>query len=747
MRFSLFYKCIFLCLIPLSGIADPYHWPTNATRLLSGTFGETRSAHFHSGIDIKTWARDGYECYAPADGYIERIVVSPGGYGKVVYIRLNDNRIAVLAHLDSFAGRVASRIRSEQESRKKVFLNLRFDPFEYRVQKGDVVAYSGHSGTVVPHIHFEIRDSSNYPINPLLNGFPIEDNVAPEPQEIAFIPLQPGSRVNGSREGKIFTLMKEKGNVYTPEDTVYLYGTFGVSLKAWDRGNYPHNKNGVYSLSLYLDGRNIFETRFDKLDWNQTHWMHEDRHYRLSREGNGEFYTLYSTEATQDLSFYRSQNGGHLTIFDGIHNLVIQTRDANGNRSGVRVVVKGQKPEKNPCRVEKEDDVVSVIVDSLFYEDNPKAGLVIERYNPYGNKEAEIRKTLNELPDRRLKIRLSEKDALVMLIRVIPEYGPEPPPLPAYFYDTETFPKPEIKVIPRHFAAGLLFDIVSNQVLPPSLLLSLEGRDCRPVEWEPVSAKKALTAPVSPDDFISYDGLKIYDYHQHEWVTVWNMSPVVIKTEEMKSFASSDEKFHVNIPERTFFRDVVSWISEEDPGNHPEGGEIVSRVYSLHPQDQPLQGSMMIQLQADETYPDHEKAGLYRQGSKGKWSLVQGDYDLEYESYRTEINRCGTFAMIRDEQVPVFEKTFPGNGGSYVLKDLKKAWVEISDNLSGIDAYHLEVTLNGRWMIYYYNAPTRIMSMEFPSRIPRGEHTLSWTIRDKAGHEQKKMIKFTIIDN
>lgn len=726
-------------------MAEPYHWPTNATKLLSGTFGETRSGHFHSGIDIKTWARDGYECYAPADGYAERVVISPSGYGKVLYIRQNDDRIAVLAHLDGFAGRVASRVRSEQESRKQVFLNLQFDPHEYPVRKGELVAFSGHSGTVVPHIHFEIRDSSNYPLNPLFNGFPVEDDVAPEPVEVAFLPLSSGARVNGSSEGLILPLTKEKGNVYVVEDTVYLHGTFGISLKAWDRGNYPHNKNGVYSISLYLDGRNLFETRFDKLDWKQTHWMHEDRHYRLSYEGNGDFYTLYSTEATRDLSFYRSEHNGWLTVHEGVHQLVIQVRDANGNRAGVRLVLKASEPSQNPCYVDKEGDLVTVGVDSLFYLENPKAELMIERYNPYGHKEGEIRKPFGELKNRRLKFRIYEKDPLVILVRVKPEHGPAPPPVLSHFYDPETVPKPEIRVIPRHFSAGLLFEIHSNQVLPPSLLLSLEGEACRLVDTEIMSVNRALTLPVPPEEFLSYEVLKVYDYHQLEWVTVWDMSPVVIRTGEETFFSSQDGKFQVEIPEQAFYRDIVSWISEESVSSPPEGGEMVSKVYSLHPKDQPMQKSMVVQIKPDADLPDHEKTGLYRQGSKGKWSLSEGTFNGENQSYMTSVNRCGNFALIRDDQAPSFEKMFPGNGGSYYGRDLKKAWAEVTDNLSGIDAGNLEVTLNGRWMIYYYNAPTRIISVELPERMPAGEHTLRWTLRDKAGHKREKVVKFTII--
>jgi len=744
MRIAFLLKGVLL-FFPILGMAGDYLWPTDATRLLSGTFGETRSGHFHSGIDIKTWARDGYECYAPDDGYIERVIVSPGGYGKALYIRLKDNRVAVLAHLDSFHGRIASRVQSEQLSTKKAFLDLVLNPGEYPVRKGDIVACSGHSGTVIPHIHFEIRDSSNYPINPLLNGFPIEDDVAPEPVEIAFIPLSPGARVNGSAEGMIFPLAPDKGNIYTVNDTVYLQGTFGLGLKTWDRGNYPHNKNGVYSISLYLDGKNLFESRFDKLILDQTHWMYEDRNYRLFYEGNGVFYRLFTFESTEELSFYHSENGGYLTVEDGVHTCVIQVRDANGNRSGVKIILKGSETPENPCSVEKQEDIYIVSVDSSYHQRYPGAELLIERYNPYGHKEAQVSKTLGSLLNGILKIK-AEKDNCALLLRVIPKHGPVPPPLLKHFYDPERYPKAAIRVIPRHFSAGVLFEIESSMVLPPSLLLSLEGEACTPLDWEVVSANRARTALIPPEEFETYHKLNVYDYHRNAWEMVWNISPHVVKTAEKVSFRSEDERFGVVIPERTFFRDVVFWIREEEKGDDPQGGEIVSKIYSLHPMDQPLNGVLEIALRSDPTYPYHDQTGLYRAKGEGKWSLVRKDPEPEKDYYRTCTQSCGTYALIRDLEPPVFDEIFPGDGGHYYLKDLKKAWIKVSDNLSGIDAENLVVTINGTWMIYYYNAPTQVVSVEMPRQLPEGEHILQWIIRDNAGHEQKKIIKFHIME-
>ena len=59
--------------------------PVNFPIQLSGNFSEPRAAHFHSGIDIRTYT-DGKPLYALADGYVSRILISPYGYGHAIYI-------------------------------------------------------------------------------------------------------------------------------------------------------------------------------------------------------------------------------------------------------------------------------------------------------------------------------------------------------------------------------------------------------------------------------------------------------------------------------------------------------------------------------------------------------------------------------------------------------------------------------------------------------------------------------------
>ncbi len=77
---------LFLVLFPLVASAqisnvpqDYFKDPLDIPLILSGTFGELRSNHFHAGLDIKTQGRQGLEVKASAKGFISRIKIQHYG--------------------------------------------------------------------------------------------------------------------------------------------------------------------------------------------------------------------------------------------------------------------------------------------------------------------------------------------------------------------------------------------------------------------------------------------------------------------------------------------------------------------------------------------------------------------------------------------------------------------------------------------------------------------------------------------
>ena len=157
-----------------------YTHPLDIELLLSGTFGELRSNHFHAGIDLKTKGVEGQNVYSIADGYISRIKISSWGYGKVVYINHYDGRTSVYAHLRDFASKIDSIITEKQYKSKKFEINYYPKKNEIKVKQKEFIGKSGNSGSSGgAHLHFEIRDAKTQnPINPLFFNFKKNDTIA-----------------------------------------------------------------------------------------------------------------------------------------------------------------------------------------------------------------------------------------------------------------------------------------------------------------------------------------------------------------------------------------------------------------------------------------------------------------------------------------------------------------------------------------------------------------------------------------
>lgn len=80
--------------------------PVDIPMYLSGNYGELRSTHFHGGIDIKTQGATGKNVYATANGYVSRIKIRHGGYGKALYIDHPNGLTTVYGHLDGFSEKI-----------------------------------------------------------------------------------------------------------------------------------------------------------------------------------------------------------------------------------------------------------------------------------------------------------------------------------------------------------------------------------------------------------------------------------------------------------------------------------------------------------------------------------------------------------------------------------------------------------------------------------------------------------------
>ncbi|MCD6379117.1 M23 family metallopeptidase, partial [bacterium] len=111
---------------------EPYLWPTVGNRQISSSFGEYREGHYHAGIDIRSFGRVGIPCFAISDGYVKRVRVQPGGYGRALYLKLDNGLTVVYAHLHGFSAAIDSMVFNKMIESEKNWCDLFLEDEKYR---------------------------------------------------------------------------------------------------------------------------------------------------------------------------------------------------------------------------------------------------------------------------------------------------------------------------------------------------------------------------------------------------------------------------------------------------------------------------------------------------------------------------------------------------------------------------------------------------------------------------------------
>ena len=308
---------------------------------LAGNMSELRSNHFHTGLDIKTDQRQGLPVYAAADGFVHRMKISSFGYGNILYLRHPNGQITVYAHLREFAAEIATYIRQEMYKAQKNELELYLDEMTFPVKKGDIIAYSGNTGSSAgPHLHFEIRDSLDRAIDPLKFGFAeIIDNTPPTVTKIAISPLTIDSRINGQYARNEYNVHYD-GNGFHVKEPIEISGKVGIELRGFDKLDDMYNPNGFPVFELFEDDSLAFSIDVDRVDFNLSRFL-------LSHTYRNSFTRLYKRQNNQ-FHFYQPDStlSGAIEVLPGQEKKVrVQIKDVYDNQTQVRLNFIGREPQ------------------------------------------------------------------------------------------------------------------------------------------------------------------------------------------------------------------------------------------------------------------------------------------------------------------------------------------------------------------------------------------------------------------
>ena len=321
---------------------DYFRNPLDITLVLSGTFGELRPSHFHSGLDIKTEQKEGLKVYTAAEGYVSRIKISHFGYGKAIYITHPNGYTTVYGHLQKFSKRLEKYIKECQYDKESFEVEVFPSTKEFLVEADEVIAYSGNTGgSGGPHLHFEIRDNQERPINPMLFGIDVKDTKAPFVSAIYAYPKDENAIINGENERVPLRLIPQKSGDYEVEK-ITAYGNIGFGVTSYDKQDLAPNSNGVSNIETFFNGNKSLEIDFKSFSFEESKHIKRLIDYEYFKSKRSRIQKLF-IQKNNPLSLYKdAYDNGYIRVEDSTASVYkVRIRDYEGNETWITIPVVG----------------------------------------------------------------------------------------------------------------------------------------------------------------------------------------------------------------------------------------------------------------------------------------------------------------------------------------------------------------------------------------------------------------------
>ncbi|MCG8605596.1 M23 family metallopeptidase [bacterium] len=771
-----------------------YLWPTDASKYLTSAFCEYRGRRFHAGIDIKTWGRVGYKVFAIRPGYVWRISVSPFGYGKSIYVKLDTGEIALYAHLSRYSDRIQKVVDAEQQRLGRYRINKYFKSGQLPVQQGEVIAYTGQTGIGAPHLHFEVRDSANRPLNPLSKGYDLPDKTSPIITKVSVTPLDARSQVNGDFKPVVLYPKWMKPGRYSVDESVTVWGNVGFAVACYDKDSNSANSFGLYGFKLYIDDILKFQYQFDKMSFQENPMVELERDYRLHRRNYGRFHKLYkdkyntrsryvpnktwagvlqsaSLEASPSLHSTTTtqtvHNEGALRaggLFPGEHDFRIVVSDFFGNESTVEGEFQvGEFFSIRPIVNEAEDgslnlhDVITYDLRKLHdvstWVRNGKrwqplrvdASLVLQDIVEKGG-EGSVAKSGDSGSGEVLLLRRPKENSVILK-----------------FVATDQFSVPSYPSYYTYAAAGLVgppdvtinYDYYNDYVrieLNSTHFLSAIPR----VKLYPEQLH-SLSVPLQQIGFMKYVGHVPLttlrgENHVLEVVSENNNGSLFSQTDRFRAtkisagknreMESDDRDFWVTFWPASLYAAIYGRIERDDVAAREK--EMVSSIYDAEPMDVPLKAGAKVHFRYDDNENAPEKLGVYYKTRRGRWVFIDNELDTAEQTVSAKVFSLEKFVLMKDEVVPQITRLRPKNRSRLTTRSPRIS-ANVKDTMSGIASENdIVIRLDGRRVIAEYDPERDRIFYQVKKPLAKGRHEISVWVRDRSQNESSRESVFWI---
>ena len=343
---------------------DYFSNPLDIELILNGNFGELRGSHFHSGLDFKTKFKEGLTVYSAADGYISRISIKHGGFGKALYIDHPNGYTTVYAHLKNFSEEIENYIKKIQYEKKTFQIDHYLKKNILPVRKNEDIGKSGNTGSSFgPHLHFETRRTKDQKaLNPKLFNFKINDSRHPTINSVYLYQID--SLKNPTVPLKL-NIKKINDSLYVSEK-ISLNGRVGFGITGFDRQDLAPNKNGIYRFSSFYNNKKSIDFNFDSFYFQESIKIKTLIDYMFYVKNKRRIIKLFKDKGN-DLSIYTNQGNGFIQIEDKESEFLIEISDMKRNTTKVIIpIIKGNNINKLN-QSQKLTDFNTKIVDEMDY--------------------------------------------------------------------------------------------------------------------------------------------------------------------------------------------------------------------------------------------------------------------------------------------------------------------------------------------------------------------------------------------
>ena len=731
-----------ICAASASAQPAPLRWPLDLKpAALSSTFGETRSSSFHAGVDLKTWGKTGFQVHAVADGWVQRLRTSPWGYGLALYQRLDDGRIVVYAHLERFFAPAAERVRAEQRRTRRYTVDLWLKKGDIRVRRGQGIAWTGQSGAGPPHLHLEIRDSGNAPVNPLLQGIgPVTDTTPPVLRGLMLLPIGPGSTVDGGHVRRQVPLRSAGGGRFAAGREVSAWGRIGIAVNSHDQADEAPNKLAVLVHELYVDGQRLLRSRYRRFTYADRHQVALDR-LRLE---DGVYSLLYRRPGNR-LSFYETDDGRDGTVTcgpggpeAGTHRIEVRASDAAGNESRAALTLHCAPPPRiRWARLTESSEGRFLDADLALDGGGRLAVTLSSSSDGEGWKEVLVGQVPAsdgpftwELPDPspywRLSLQAGDAPSESVVLASAGESASARPPTllvtaegrPLHaLIDIES--GGPLSGLPLVRVAGSAAPIPARQVGRQTYqaVVPLPGPGVHPVLVS-VTARDPGGNPPRQDLALSGQRLR-----------PGARATLSYLEDRVRLQASAGSAYQALAPQARRFTPKAS-----------KGLRATALGCRLGPADAAFDEPVGLWLRVPAGVPV-EKAGVYSGNGRGRWGFRGNDQQEGGRYLTAKIRSLGHFAVMVDETPPEVSGVRPTQGSTVTEPRFS---ARVLDQGSGIGREKdLILELDGKRLISEYDPEAARVTAVPDAPLPAGPHTFVITVRDRAANETRREVTFT----